>query len=145
MNSSQEKKQEIEKKIQAIEQRFDKKLRATRETIELGKSPQKFVSKRPIVSLFLTFSLGLLAGRVVGTASTRRKITSNTTYGDEQNNRSNRIHLEEENGLLSNTMKQRMKSRITQKIIDSLLNYAEHSFNDYLRRSNSVKGSESKK
>ncbi len=78
MNSSQEKKQEIEKKIQAIEQRFDKKLRATRETIELGKSPQKFVSKRPIVSLFLTFSLGLLAGRVVGTASTRRKITSNT-------------------------------------------------------------------
>ena len=46
MTNSQLKKQEIEKKIQAIEQRFDNKFQATKETIELGKSPQKLVSKR---------------------------------------------------------------------------------------------------
>ena len=55
MTNSQLKKQEIEKKIQAIEQRFDNKFQATKETIELSKSPQKLVSKRPISSLLITF------------------------------------------------------------------------------------------
>ena len=41
MTASEEKKREIEIKIQAIEQRFDRKLQATKETIEIGKSPQK--------------------------------------------------------------------------------------------------------
>ena len=63
MTNSQLKKQEIEKKIQAIEQRFDNKFQATKETIELGKSPQKLVSKRPLSSLLITFGLKICIGR----------------------------------------------------------------------------------
>ena len=63
MTNSQLKKQEIEERIQAIEQRFDNKFQATKETIELGRSPQKLVSKRPISSLLITFGLGLIAGK----------------------------------------------------------------------------------
>ena len=36
MTASEEKKREIEIKIQAIEQRFDRKLQATKETIEIA-------------------------------------------------------------------------------------------------------------
>jgi hypothetical protein len=72
MTNSQLKKQEIEERIQAIEQRFDNKFQATKETIELGRSPQKLVSKRPFGSLLITFGLGLIAGRVARAASTRK-------------------------------------------------------------------------
>jgi len=46
---------------------------------------------------------------------------------------------------VSNEVKLSVKRRITQKIINGLLNYAEESLNDYLRRSNSKKGTESNK
>ena len=143
MTSSQEKKRDIEKKIQAIEKRFDQKLQATKETIEIGKSPQKLVSKRPFSTLFITFGLGLLTGKVTGTASTRKKIPADTHQGSLQNHTNYACHLDERRGLVSNEVKLSVKRRITQKIINGLLNYAEESLNDYLRRSNSKKGTES--
>tara|TARA_Y200000002_G_scaffold367282_1_gene359165 strand:+ start:402 stop:839 length:438 start_codon:yes stop_codon:yes gene_type:complete len=145
MTSSLEKKRDIEKKIKAIEKRFDQKLQATKETIEIGKSPQKLVSKRPFSSLFITFGLGLLAGKVAGTASTQKKITADMHQGSLQNHSNYSSHLVEEKGWVGSDLKQRVKRRITQKIIDGILNFAEDSLNDYLRTSNSVKGTESKK
>ena len=145
MTNSQVKKQEIEKKIQAIEHRFEKKFQATKETIELGTSPQKLVSKRPFVSLFLTFGLGVLAGKVVGTASTRKKITTDSHHSSQQNYSNYSSYWDDGKELVGNAVKQRMKKRITQKVIDGLLNYAEESLNNYLRLNNSVKGTESKK
>lgn len=145
MTCSQKKKRDIEKKIQAIEKRFDQKLQATKETIEIGKSPQKLVSKHPFSSLFITFGLGLLTGKVTGTASTRKKITADTHQGSLQNHSNYSSHLEEEKGWVGSDVKQRVKRRITQRIIDGMLNYAEDSLNDYLRTSNSKKGTESNK
>jgi len=143
MTNSQLKKQEIEERIQAIEQRFDNKFQATKETIELGRSPQKLVSKRPFGSLLITFGLGLIAGRVARAASTRKKFTSDTHHNSLQKHSNDSSHFEERRGLVSNEVKLSVKRRITQKIINGLLNYAEESLNDYFRRSNSKKGTES--
>ena len=145
MTNSQLKKQEIEKKIQAIEQRLNNKFQATKETIELGRSPQKLVSKRPLGSLLITFSLGLIAGRVARAASTRKKFISDTHHNSLQSHSKYSNQFQESRGLLSNEVKLSVKKRITQKIINGLLDYAEESLNDYLRRSNSKKGTESNK
>ena len=136
MTNSQEKKKNIEKKIQAIEKRFDQKLQATKETIELGKSPQKLVSKRPFSSLFIFFSLGLLAGKMVRNRSSNSNITSNTQDYCQQNDHEYSDSLEERKSLVSSSIKQRLKRRISQKLIDSLLNYGEELLNDYMRKDN---------
>lgn len=136
MTNSQEKKKNIEKKIQAIEKRFDQKLQATKETIELGKSPQKLVSKRPFSSLFIFFSLGLLAGKMVRNGSPNSNITSNTQDYCQQNDHEYSDSLEERKSLVSSSIKQRLKRRISQKLIDSLLNYGEELLNDYMRKDN---------
>lgn len=136
MTNSQEKKKNIEKKIQAIEKRFDQKLQATKETIELGKSPQKLVSKRPFSSLFIFFSLGLLAGKMVRNGSSNSNITSNTQDYCQQNDHEYSDSLEERKSLVSSSIKQRLKRRISQKLIDSLLNYGEELLNDYMRKDN---------
>ena len=136
MTNSQEKKKNIEKKIQAIEKRFDQKLQATKETIEIGKSPQKLVSKRPFSSLFIFFSLGLLAGKMVRNGSSNSNITSNTQDYCQQNGHEHSDSLEERKSLVSNSIKQRLKRRISQKLIDSLLNYGEELLNDYMRKVN---------
>ena len=136
MTNSQEKKKNIEKKIQAIEKRFDQKLQATKETIELGKSPQKLVSKRPFSSLFIFFSLGLLAGKMVRNGSSNSNITSNTQDYCQQNDNEYSDSLEERKSLVSSSIKQRLKRRISQKLIDSLLNYGEELLNDYMRKVN---------
>lgn len=136
MTNSQEKKKNIEKKIQAIEKRFDQKLQATKETIELGKSPQKLVSKCPFSSLFIFFSLGLLAGKMVRNGSSNSNITSNTQDYCQQNDHEYSDSLEERKSLVSSSIKQRLKRRISQKLIDSLLNYGEELLNDYMRKDN---------
>ncbi len=136
MTNSQEKKKNIEKKIQAIEKRFDQKLQATKETIEIGKSPQKLVSKRPFTSLFIFFSLGLLAGKMVRNGSSNSNITSNTQDYCQQNGHEHSDSLEERKSLVSSSIKQRLKRRISQKLIDSLLNYGEELLNDYMRKVN---------
>ncbi len=136
MTNSQEKKKNIEKKIQAIEKRFDQKLQATKETIEIGKSPQKLVSKRPFSSLFIFFSLGLLAGKMVRNGSSNSNITSNTQDYCQQNGHEHSDSLEERKSLVSSSIKQRLKRRISQKLIDSLLNYGEELLNDYMRKDN---------
>ena len=136
MTSSQEKKRDIEKKIQAIEKRFDQKLQVTKETIEIGKSPQKLVSKRPFSSLFIFFSLGLLAGKMVRNGSSNSNITSNTQDYCQQNGHEHSDSLEERKSLVSSSIKQRLKRRISQKLIDSLLNYGEELLNDYMRKVN---------
>lgn len=136
MTNSQEKKKNIEKKIQAIEKRFDQKLQATKETIEIGKSPQKLVSKRPFSSLFIFFSLGLLAGKMVRNGSCNSNITSNTQDYCQQNGHEHSDSLEERKSLVSSSIKQRLKRRISQKLIDSLLNYGEELLNDYMRKVN---------
>ncbi|MBL6916785.1 MAG: hypothetical protein ISR37_04145 [Balneolaceae bacterium] len=136
MTNSQEKKKNIEKKIQAIEKRFDQKLQATKETIEIGKSPQKLVSKRPFSSLFIFFSLGLLAGKMVRNGSSNSNITSNTQDYCQQNGHEHSDSLEERKSLVSSSIKQRLKRRISQKLIDSLLNYGEELLNDYMRKVN---------
>ena len=136
MTNSQEKKKNIEKKIQAIEKRFDQKLQATKETIEIGKSPQKLVSKRPFSSLFIFFSLGLLAGKMVRNGSSNSNITSNTQDYCQQNGHEHSDSLEERKSLVSSSIKQRLKRRISQKLIDSLLNYGEELLNDYIRKGN---------
>ena len=136
MTSSQEKKRDIEKKIQAIEKRFDQKLQVTKETIEIGKSPQKLVSKRPFSSLFIFFSLGLLAGKMVRNGSSNSNITSNTQDYCQQNGHEHSDSLEERKSLVSSSIKQRLKRRISQKLIDSLLNYGEELLNDYMRKDN---------
>ena len=145
MTNSQLKKQEIEKKIQAIEQRLNNKFQATKETIELGRSPQKLVSKRPLGSLLITFGLGLIVGKVARAASTRKRFTSDTHHNSLQNHSNYSNQFKERSGLVSNEVKLSVKKRITQKIINGLLDYAEESLNDYLRRSNSKKGTESNK
>ncbi len=136
MTNSQEKKKNIEKKIQAIEKRFDQKLQATKETIEIGKSPQKLVSKRPFSSLFIFFSLGLLAGKMAINGSSNSNITSNNQNYCQQNDHEHSDSLEERKSLVSSTIKQRLKRRISQKLIDSLLNYGEELLNDYMRKDN---------
>ena len=136
MTNSQEKKKNIEKKIQAIEKRFDQKLQATKETIEIGKSPQKLVSKRPFSSLFIFFSLGLLAGKMLRNGSSNSNITSNTQDYCQQNGHEHSDSLEERKSLVSSSIKQRLKRRISQKLIDSLLNYGEELLNDYMRKDN---------
>ncbi len=136
MTNSQEKKKNIEKKIQAIEKRFDQKLQATKETIEIGKSPQKLVSKRPFSSLFIFFSLGLLAGKMAINGSSNSNITSNKQNYCQQNDHEHSDSLEERKSLVSSTIKQRLKRRISQKLIDSLLNYGEELLNDYMRKDN---------
>ena len=136
MTNSQEKKKNIEKKIQAIEKRFDQKLQATKETIEIGKSPQKLVSKRPFSSLFIFFSLGLLAGKMVRNGSSNSNITSNNQNYCQQNDHEHSDSLEERKSLVSSTIKQRLKRRISQKLIDSLLNYGDELLNDYMRKDN---------
>ena len=136
MTNSQEKKKNIEKKIQAIEKRFDQKLQATKETIEIGKSPQKLVSKRPFSSLFIFFSLGLLAGKMAINGSSNSNITSNNQNYCQQNDHEHSDSLEETKSLVSSTIKQRLKRRISQKLIDSLLNYGEELLNDYMRKDN---------
>lgn len=136
MTNSQEKKKNIEKKIQAIEKRFDQKLQATKETIEIGKSPQKLVSKRPFSSLFIFFSLGLLAGKMVRNGSSNSNITSNNQNYCQQNDHEHSDSLEERKSLVSSSIKQRLKRRISQKLIDSLLNYGEELLNDYMRKDN---------
>ena len=136
MTNSQEKKKNIEKKIQAIEKRFDQKLQATKETIEIGKSPQKLVSKRPFSSLFIFFSLGLLAGKMVRNGSSNSNITSNTQDYCQQNGHEHSDSLEERKSLVSSSIKQRLKRRISQKLIDRLLNYGEELLNDYMRKVN---------
>ena len=136
MTSSQEKKRDIEKKIQAIEKRFDQKLQVTKETIEIGKSPQKLVSKRPFSSLFIFFSLGLLAGKMVRNGSSNSNITSNTQDYCQQNDHEHSDSLEERKDLVSSSLKQLLKRRVKQKLIDSLLNYGEDLLNDYIRKGN---------
>ena len=136
MTNSQEKKKNIEKKIQAIEKRFDQKLQATKETIEIGKSPQKLVSKRPFSSLLIFFGLGLLAGKMVRNGSSNSNITSNTQDYCQQNGHEHSDSLEERKSLVSSSIKQRLKRRISQKLIDSLLNYGEELLNDYMRKVN---------
>ena len=136
MTNSQEKKKNIEKKIQAIEKRFDQKLQATKETIEIGKSPQKLVSKRPFTSLFIFFSLGLLAGKMAINGSSNSNITSNNQNYCQQNGHEHSDSLEERKSLVSSSIKQRLKRRISQKLIDSLLNYGEELLNDYMRKVN---------
>ena len=136
MTNSQEKKKNIEKKIQAIEKRFDQKLQATKETIEIGKSPQKLVSKRPFSSLFIFFSLGLLAGKMAINGSSNSNITSNNQNYCQQNDHEHSDSLEERKSLVSSTIKQRLKRRISQKLIDSLLNYGDELLNDYMRKDN---------
>ena len=136
MTSSQEKKRDIEKKIQAIEKRFDQKLQVTKETIEIGKSPQKLVSKRPFSSLFIFFSLGLLAGKMVRNGSSNSNITSNTQDYCQQNGHEHSDSLEERKDLDSSSLKKILKKRVKQKLIDSLLNYGEDLLNDYIRKGN---------
>lgn len=136
MTNSQEKKKNIEKKIQAIEKRFDQKLQATKETIEIGKSPQKLVSKRPFSSLFIFFSLGLLAGKMVRNGSSNSNITSNTQDYCQQNGHEHSDSLEERKDLDSSSLKKILKKRVKQKLIDSLLNYGEDLLNDYIRKGN---------
>ena len=136
MTSSQEKKRDIEKKIQAIEKRFDQKLQATKETIEIGKSPQKLVSKRPFSSLLIFFGLGLLAGKMVGNGSSIRNITSDNQDYCQQNDHEHSDSLEERKDLVSSSLKQLLKRRVKQKLIDSLLNYGEDLLNDYIRKGN---------
>ena len=136
MTSSQEKKRDIEKKIQAIEKRFDEKLQATKETIEIGKSPQRLVSKRPFSSLLIFFGLGLLAGKMVGNGSSIRNITSDNQDYCQQNDHEHSDSLEERKDLVSSSLKQLLKRRVKQKLIDSLLNYGEHLLNDYIRKGN---------
>ena len=136
MTNSQEKKKNIEKKIQAIEKRFDQKLQATKETIEIGKSPQKLVSKRPFSSLFIFFSLGLLAGKMAINGSSNSNITSNNQNYCQQNDHEHSDSLEERKSLVSSTIKQRLKRTISQKLIDSLLNYGDELLNDYMRKDN---------
>jgi hypothetical protein len=135
MTSSQEKKRDIEKKIQAIEKRFDQKLQATKETIELGKSPQKLFSKKPFSLLFITFGIGLLAGKIARNASSSQKNTSdNQDYSQQSDHKHS--HSLETKGLVSSSLKQLMKRRVRQKLVDSLLNYGEDLLNDYIRKSN---------
>ena len=136
MTSSQEKKRDIEKKIQAIEKRFDQKLQVTKETIEIGKSPQKLVSKRPFSSLFIFFSLGLLAGKMVRNGSSNSNITSNIQDYCQQNGHEHSDSLEERKDLDSSSLKKILKKRVKQKLIDSLLNYGEDLLNDYIRKGN---------
>ena len=136
MTSSQEKKRDIEKKIQAIEKRFDQKLQVTKETIEIGKSPQKLVSKRPFSSLLIFFGLGLLAGKMVGNGSSIRNITSDNQDYCQQNDHEHSDSLEERKDLDSSSLKKILKKRVKQKLIDSLLNYGEDLLNDYIRKGN---------
>ena len=144
MTTSQKKKKEIEKKIEAIEQRLDRKFQVTKEAIELGKSPQKLVSKRPFTSLFLTFGLGLLTGKMIAGPFTVRENTSDIQSSYKQTYSKNSDHLEQETGLISYTVIQRVKKRIKQKILDSFLNYAEELLNGYMRKANSGYDTESK-
>ena len=136
MTSSQEKKRDIEKKIQAIEKRFDQKLQVTKETTEIGKSPQKLVSKRPFSSLLIFFGLGLLAGKMVGNGSSIRNITSDNQDYCQQNDHEHSDSLEERKDLDSSSLKKILKKRVKQKLIDSLLNYGEDLLNDYIRKGN---------
>tara|TARA_X000000950_G_scaffold64567_1_gene79176 strand:+ start:866 stop:1297 length:432 start_codon:yes stop_codon:yes gene_type:complete len=136
MTSSQEKKRDIEKKIQAIEKRFDQKLQVTKETIEIGKSPQKLVSKRPFSSLLIFFGLGLLARKMVGNGSSIRNITSDNQNHCQQNDHEHSDSLEERKDLDSSSLKKILKKRVKQKLIDSLLNYGEDLLNDYIRKGN---------
>ena len=115
MTNSQLKKQEIEERIQAIEQRFDNKFQATKETIELGRSPQKLVSKRPLGSLLITFSLGLIAGRVARAASTRKKFISDTHHNSLQSHSKYSNQFQESRGLLSNEVKLSVKKELLKK------------------------------
>ena len=144
MMTSQKKKKEIEKKIEAIEQRLDRKFQVTKEAIELGKSPQKLVSKRPFTSLFLTFGLGLLTGKMIAASFTVRENTSDIQSSYKQTYSKNSDHLEQGTGLISDTVIQRVKKRIKQKILDSFLNYAEELLNGYMRKANSGYDTESK-
>ena len=144
MTTSQKKKKEIEKKIEAIEQRLDRKFQFTKEAIELGKSPQKLVSKRPFTSLFLTFGLGLLTGKMIAAPLTLRENTSDSQTSDKKSYPKNSDHLDHGTSLISDTVKQRVKKRIKQKILDSFLNYAEELLNGYMRKANSGYETESK-
>ena len=144
MTSSEEKKREIEIKIQAIEQRFDRKLQATKETIEIGKSPQKIISKRPIISICITFGLGFLSGRIGGNAATRKKIISEQQEYIHPNDGTKPFQRQNNKELISGALKHRLKKRLTQKLIDSLLNYAEESLNDYMRKGDAKIDTESK-
>ena len=136
MTSSQEKKRDIEKKIQAIEKRFDQTLHVTKATIEIGNSPQKLVSKRPFSSLLIFFGLGLLAGKMVGNGSSIRNITSDNQDYCQQNDHEHSDSLEERKDLDSSSLKKILKKRVKQKLIDSLLNYGEDLLNDYIRKGN---------
>ena len=144
MTTSQKKKKEIEKKMEAIEQRLDRKFQVTKEAIELGKSPQKLVSKRPFTSLFLIFGLGFLTGKRIAASLTIRENTSDIQSSYKQTYSKNSDHLEQGTVLISDTVIQRVKKRIKQKILDSFLNYAEELLNGYMRKANSGYDTESK-
>ena len=134
MTSSEEKKREIEIKIQAIEQRFDHKLQATKEKIEIGKSPKKIISKHPIISIFITFGLGFLSGGKGGNAAARKKIISDKQEYVHSNDGMQAFQKQNNKALISGAFKHGLKKRLTQKLIDSLLTYAEESLNDYIRK-----------
>lgn len=134
MMASEKKKREIEIKIQAIEQRFDRKLQATKETIEIGKSPQKIISKRPIISICITFGLGFLSGRISGNAAARKKIIFDKQEHVRSNDATQPFQKHNNTALISGAFKHGLKKRLTQKLIDSLLTYVEESLNDYIRK-----------
>ena len=118
MTASEEKKREIEIKIQAIEQRFDRKLQATKETIEIGKSPQKIISKRPIISICITFGLGFLSESVENAAARAKIIFDKSSYKHTYDG-TQPFQKHNNTALISGAFKHGLKKRLTQKLIDS--------------------------
>ena len=75
---------------------------------------------------------------------TIRENTSDIQSSYKQTYFKNSDHLEQGTGLISDTVIQRVKKRIKQKILDSFLNYAEELLNGYMRKANSSYDTESK-
>ena len=75
---------------------------------------------------------------------TVRENTSDIQSSNKQTYSKNSDHLEQGTGLISDTVIQRVKKRIKQKILDSFLNYAEELLNGYIRKANSGYDTESK-
>ena len=75
---------------------------------------------------------------------TIRENTSDIQSSYKQTYSKNSDHLEQGTGLISDTVIQRVKKRIKQKILDSFINNAEELLNGYMRKANSSYDTESK-
>ena len=58
------KKEQINQRIKALENKFEGRLESTQKTLSYTQNPSSFIAKRPFLSILLAGSLGLVTGMV---------------------------------------------------------------------------------